>query len=83
MKYYVVKLVNNGVITVVSEWSDDLNSAKVSFFDTCKTLCNAADVITGYVAIVDSQLNTVANYKEVIRHEAVAAKTTKTTTTTK
>lgn len=68
MKYYVIKLVNDGDLTVVSAWTDDLNGAKVSFFDTCKVLCNSSDVITAYVAIVDSQLDTVNNYKEFISH---------------
>ena len=68
MKYYVVQSVN-GIVSVVSEW-EDLNGAKVSYHDRCKILWNASDVITGYVIIMDSQLNTVEKYKEVITHNA-------------
>ena len=64
MKYYVIKS-SNGNVSIVSEWSD-LNKARVAYHDACKVLWNADDVITGYVAIIDSQLDTVT--KEFISH---------------
>lgn len=64
MKYYVIQSSNSNV-SIVSEWSD-LNSAKVAYHEQCKVLWNAPDVIIGYVAIIDSQLDTVI--KEFISH---------------
>lgn len=66
MKYYVVRS-SNGNVAIVSEWSN-IDSAKVAYHDTCKVLWNAPDVITGYVAILDYQLDTVQGYKEFITH---------------
>ena len=66
MKYYVIQS-SNGTVTVVSEWTD-LDSAKVAYHDRCKVFWNAPDVIVGYVAIIDSQLDTVEGYKELISH---------------
>lgn len=66
MKYYVVQ-VSNGNMSIVSEWTD-INGAKVAYHDRCKTLWNAPDVITGYVAIMDTQLDVVEGYKEFISH---------------
>lgn len=67
MKYYVSKS-SNGTVSIVSEWSD-LNKARVAFHDACKNMWNAQDVITGYVAIIDNQLDIVT--KEYISHPAV------------
>lgn len=75
MKYYVVKVVNNTTLTVVSEWENNLNGAKVSYYGTCETLCNADDVETATVAIIDEELNIVGGYKEYISHPVT--KTTK------
>ena len=66
MKYYVIKSVN-GIVSIVSEWTD-ADKAKVDYHDACKTLWNAPDVIDGCVAIIDSQLYVVEDYKEYISH---------------
>lgn len=66
MKYYVVQS-SNGNVSIVSEWSD-LDGARVAYHERCKILWNAQDVITGYVAILDAQLDTVGGYKELITH---------------
>lgn len=41
----------------------------MAFHERSKILWNAADVITGEVAIVDEQLDVVEGYKEFISHE--------------
>lgn len=74
MKYYVIKSAN-GNVSIDSEWSD-INSAKVAYHNTCKVFWNASDVIEGFVAIVDSQLDTLQGYKEYISHPAPVADTT-------
>lgn len=70
MKYYVI-YVSNGALQdkKVTEWSD-LNSAKSKFHDVCKTLWAEPTVLTASVRILDSQLDTVENYKEFITHPA-------------
>ena len=65
-KYYLIQS-SNGNISIISEWND-LNSAIVAYHDRCKVLWNAQDVITGYVAIMDTQLDVVQGYKEFISH---------------
>lgn len=67
MKYYVIKS-SNGTVSIVSEWTD-LDKVRVAFHDACKNMWNAKDVIIGYVAIIDSQLDTVT--KEFISHPMV------------
>lgn len=74
MKYYVLKSAN-GNVSIDSEWSD-LNSAKVAYHNTCKVFWNASDVIEGFVAIVDSQLDTLQGYKEFISHPELVEETT-------
>lgn len=69
MKYSIIKCVN-GSCSIHSENITELESAKVQFHGVCQTLWNAQDVITGCVAIVDENLNTVESYKELIHHEA-------------
>ena len=66
MKYYVIKSVN-GIVSIVSEWTD-ADKAKVDYHDACKILWNAPDVIDGCVAIIDSKLYVVEDYKEYISH---------------
>ena len=70
MKYYVI-YVSNGALQIdkITEWSD-LDSAKVKYFDVCKTLTNEKSVTKATVEILDEQLDTVPNYKEVIVHNA-------------
>ena len=68
-KLYVVKVVNGGTATVVSEWADNAQGALVSFHDTCKTLWNSKDVIKATVKILDEQLDNYQGYAEIITHE--------------
>lgn len=68
MKYFII-ISSNGNVTVNSEWSN-LNSAKVAYHDVCKIYWNASDVLKGFIAIVDEQLDTVQGYKEFISHPA-------------
>lgn len=70
MNYYVI-YVSNGALQLkeVTEW-DNLNSAKSKFHDVCKTLWAEPTVLTASVRILDSQLDTVEDYKEFITHPA-------------
>lgn len=66
-KYYIIQS-SNGTVTIESEW-DDLTKAKVAYFDRCKVLWNATDVIEGYVGIFYSAgLGVVDGYMEHISH---------------
>lgn len=74
MVYAIIKIIN-GNYFIHAEGFTDLNSAKTSFHGLCQTLWNAPDVYKGCVAIVDENMNIVANngttlYKEFIIHEA-------------
>lgn len=66
-KYYILQS-SNGNVSIVSEW-EDLSKAKVAFWDRCKVLWNAKDVIEGIVELVYSaDLNVVSGYIEHISH---------------
>ena len=67
MKLFVVKVVN-GNMTIVSEWTDNEQGARVSFHDTCKSLWNAADVIKATVKILDDQMDCYQGISETIVH---------------
>lgn len=68
MKYYVIYVSNGNLqIPQITEYAS-LDSAKVKFHQTCATLWNEKTVITGYVAIMDNQLDVVDGYKEFIQH---------------
>ena len=67
-KLYVIKVVNGGTATVVSEWADNAQGALVSFHDVCKTLWNSKDVIKATVKILDEQLDNYQGYAEIITH---------------
>ena len=67
MKLFVVKVVN-GNMTIVSEWTDNEQGARVSFHDTCKSLWNAADVIKATVRILTDQMDCYQGISETIVH---------------
>lgn len=67
MTYAVIKVVN-GSFVVDAEGYTTVEAAKVNYHGLCQTLWNAPDVVTAYVAIVDTQLDIVENYKEYIHH---------------
>ena len=70
MKYYVIYVVNGSLqVDKITEWSD-LDSAKVKYFDVCKNLTNEKSVTKATVEILDEQLDKVADYREVIVHNA-------------
>ena len=71
MKYAILKVIN-GNYFVHAEGIKDLSAAKVTYHGLCQTLWNASDVQTGYVMIVDEQLDCVEGYKEYIHHEGQA-----------
>ena len=69
MKYYVMHVSNDNLqIKDITEWTD-LEKAKVNFHQRSASLWNAPDVLTGYIAIFDSQFDVVEGYKEFIHHE--------------
>ena len=72
MKYAIIKVVN-GNYFVHAEGITNLDSAKTQFHGLCQSLWNASDVITAAVKIVDEQLDTVEDYKEIIRHAQAQA----------
>ena len=67
MGYAVIQCVN-GAFSVVSEHGENLQQARVAFHNRCKILWNASDVITGYVAILSSDLTYVDGRIEKITH---------------
>ena len=73
MKYYVIYVVNGALqINEITEWGN-LNSAKSKFHDVCKVLWAEPTVLTASVRILDSQLDTVEDYKEFITHPVTVA----------
>ena len=72
MKLAIIQCVN-GNYSVVAEGFTEAQAAKVSYHHRCEILWNAADVTTGYVAIVDEQLDVFEGYKEAVFHEPQAA----------
>lgn len=69
MIYYVIHVSNGNLqIPSITEY-DNLDSAKVNYHQRCATLWNEPSVITGYVALMDNQLDIVEGYKEFIHHE--------------
>ena len=70
MKYAIIKVVN-GTYSIEAEGYISIEAAKVKFHDVCKTLWNAADVLSAYVMIADEQLDAAEGYKEFIHHDAL------------
>ena len=64
-KLFVEKVVN-GNAEIVSEWTDNVKGAMVSYHDTCKVLWNADDVLSATVKILDEQLNIYDGKYELI-----------------
>ena len=67
MTYAVIKVVN-GSFAIDAEGYATVEAAKVRYHGLCQTLWNAPDVLNAYVAIIDTQLDVVENYKEYIHH---------------
>lgn len=64
--YAVIECIN-GSFSVKAENLDE-QAAKVFYFDRCRILWNAPDVLLGQVAIVNQQLQVVGGYSEQIIH---------------
>ena len=66
MKYYCVYVSNgNLAINNITEHGT-LESAKAKFHDVCKLMWSDASVESAFVAILDTQLDTVMGYKEAV-----------------
>lgn len=73
MKYYVMHVSNDNLqIKDITEWTN-LESAKAKFHGMCQALWAEPSVISATVKIVDTQLDTVENYKEFVHHDTQPA----------
>lgn len=68
MKYAIISVVN-GNYSIDSEWTDNIDGARVAFHNRCTALWNAKDVERAVVQLVDRDLNVFTGYKEFIGHE--------------
>lgn len=66
---YCVATCNNGNFIILSEHGEDLNSARMSWHAYCRTYINTPEVLDATVSIVDSNLDRVKNFTEVIHHD--------------
>lgn len=74
MKYYVMHVSNDNLqIKDMTEW-ENLESAKAKFHGMCQALWAEPSVISATVKIVDTQLDTVENYKEFVHHDQTQTK---------
>ena len=64
--YAVIECIN-GSFSVKAENLDE-QAAKVFYFDRCRILWSAPDVLLGQVAIMNQQLQVVGGYTEQIIH---------------
>lgn len=69
MKYAVQQCVN-GNFSVIAEYpNDNIVGAIVKWHQTCASLWNTPEVITGKVEVVNEMLQVVMNKSEEIKHE--------------
>ena len=68
MSKLFVEQVVNGNASVVAEFSDNEQAAKVSFHQTAAALWNAPDVIEANLKILNEHLDTFEGYSEYIYH---------------
>ena len=71
MKYAIIKVVN-GNFFVDSEGYTSVKNAKPQYFDVCKALNAAPDVVTASVKIIDEYQNCQEGYEEIINNEVQA-----------
>ena len=69
MNYAVIDC-NGGQFNVHSEHNSDLIAAKVSFDNWCAALWNDSGLVDAVVKIVDSNLDEVDGFYQVIQHDA-------------
>ena len=67
MKLAIVRCIN-GNFSIAAEGIETEQAAQVAFHNQCSALWNAADVITGEVAVLDEQLDVYHGCKEFIQH---------------
>jgi hypothetical protein len=75
MNNYAVVQCVNGAFSVVSEHGENLQQARYAFHNLCAVLWNTADVETGYVAILASDLTYVDGRIEKITHTSESEET--------
>lgn len=84
MKYVLLKFVTNtsGQYSATVANFDSLDFAKVNYHSTLAAYHNAADVLTGTVAIVDEFAHPISGFHEVVDHtpEETPEETTEETT---
>lgn len=68
MKYAVVST-SNGTFSIDAEWNNNLQGARNSYWDRCKALNAAPDVIRAVVTLVNENWDVVEDKKEIIEHE--------------
>ena len=68
---YAVITVTDGNFLIRTEWGD-IEGAKKAYFSLASALINDTGFSEGYIAIVDSNLDTVGTYKEHITHPVSA-----------
>lgn len=66
---YCVATCNNGNFIILSEHGENLDSARKAWHNTCTAYISAPDVLDATVSIVDSNLDRVGNYTEIIHHD--------------
>ena len=71
MKVAVVSC-SNGTFKIESEWTDNLPSARINFWNCCAAFENAPDVIKAKVAIFDENLDIVDGKVQEILHNPVS-----------
>lgn len=70
MNSFAVVTIINGNYKVQAEFTEEqLNSARVAYFQQCAALWNASDVERAVVRLVDANFITFMNYEEYIGHE--------------
>lgn len=67
MKLAIIRCINSN-FSIAAEGIETEQAARVAFHNQCSALWNAADVITGEVAVVDEQLDIYHGCKEFISH---------------
>ena len=67
MKYAIIK-VTDGNYAIHAEGFTNIQSAKIVFHQLCAALWNEPTVGSATVAIIDENLDSVYNYKELITH---------------
>ena len=68
MRYAVMASVNGTTFKIESEWVDNFDGAKNSYWDKCKAYNNAPDVVKATITIIDENFDIVEGKREFISH---------------